>query len=174
MIQQSDGLRIPLTLALHVLLHLSSCVLLFCLLQQYELDVSRSYAEVHPSSLTAVDNMVAMEELSEAAILHNLRLRFDDNLIYTHISNILVSINPFKQLPIYSPAIMKEYRERLAKLEKVAPHVYSLADAAYANLRSESTDQSVIISGESGAGQSARARGALMFCVLACPCPTGC
>lgn len=122
--------------------------------QQYELDVSRSYNEVHPSSLSAVDNMVAMEELSEAAILHNLRLRFDENLIYTHISNILVSINPFQALAIYGPGIMKEYRERLAKMEKVAPHVYSLAHAAYVNLRSESADQSVIISGESGAGKT--------------------
>src|SRR5690348_1098008 len=65
--------------------------------EQYELEVSKSYPEVHPSSLRAVENMVAMEELSEAAILHNLRLRFTDNLIYTHISSILVSINPFKQ-----------------------------------------------------------------------------
>ncbi len=69
--------------------------------EQYELDVNKNYPEVHPSSLRAVENMVAMEELSEAAILHNLRLRFTDNLIYTHISSILVSINPFKQLPIY-------------------------------------------------------------------------
>ena len=122
--------------------------------QQYELDVSQSYPEVHPSSLRAVENMVAMEELSEAAILHNLRLRFADNLIYTHISSILVSINPFKQLPIYSPAIMKEYRERLARMERVAPHVYGLADAAFANLRGEERDQSVIISGESGAGKT--------------------
>ena len=47
---------------------------------------------------------------------------------------------------------MKEYREKLAVLERVAPHVYALADAAYTNLRSEGKNQSVIISGESGAG----------------------
>jgi myosin heavy subunit len=58
------------------------------------------------------------------------------------------------QLPIYSPAIMKDYRERLLKMERVAPHVYSLADAAYANLRSEEKNQSIIISGESGAGKT--------------------
>lgn len=53
--------------------------------EQYELDVTKEYREVHPSSLKTVENMVAMEELSEAAILHNLRLRFEENLIYTHI-----------------------------------------------------------------------------------------
>lgn len=116
--------------------------------------MSKNYPEVHPSSLRPVENMVAMEELSEAAILHNLRLRFTDNLIYTHISSILVSINPFKQLPIYGPAIMKEYRDKLVKMERVAPHVYSLADAAFTNLRNEGRDQSVIISGESGAGKT--------------------
>lgn len=119
---------------------------------QYELDVAQNYREVHPSSLKPVENMVSMEELSEAAILHNLRLRFDENLIYTHISSILVSINPFKQLAIYSPAIMREYREKMARMEHIAPHVYALADNAYKNLRTDNENQSVIISGESGAG----------------------
>jgi hypothetical protein len=83
----------------------------------------------------------------QAAILHNLRLRFTDNLIYTHISSILVSINPFKQLPIYGPSLMKEYRDKLSRMERVAPHVYALADAAFTNMRTEERDQSVIISG---------------------------
>lgn len=51
--------------------------------------------------------MVEMAELSEGAILHNLRIRFENDDIYTYISSILVSMNPFKMLPIYSPAIMQ-------------------------------------------------------------------
>lgn len=121
---------------------------------QYELDVGAEYREVHPSSLTPVENMVSMEELSEAAILHNLRLRFEVDLIYSAISSILVSINPFKQLPIYSPAIMREYRDKMARMEHMPPHVYALADNAYKNLRADAENQSVIISGESGAGKT--------------------
>lgn len=122
--------------------------------ETFELDTNQNYPEVHASSLTHVENMVSMEELSEAAILHNLRLRYSENQIYTYISSILVSINPFKMLPIYSPAIMKEYRDKMSRHEKIAPHVYALADNAYKNLTSDKVNQSVIISGESGAGKT--------------------
>lgn len=125
---------------------------------QYELSTKSEYLVVHPSSMKPVEDMTLMEELSEAAILHNLRLRFDEDLIYTHISSILVSINPFKPLPIYSSLIMAEYRVRCAKMEQIAPHVYALADNAYKNLRTDNENQSVIISGESGAGQHQAAR----------------
>ena len=70
--------------------------------EQFDIPSNVEYDMVQSmGALRSVDNMVELEELSEAAILHNLRLRFDDNVIYTYISSILVSINPFKQLNIY-------------------------------------------------------------------------
>lgn len=123
--------------------------------QQYEFLTTQEMPKCASSSLTPVENMVAMEELSEAAILHNLRMRFEKDDIYTYISSILVSVNPFKQISIYSPAIMAEYRSALSKAggEK-APHVYALAHETYRALTSEGSNQSVIISGESGAGKT--------------------
>jgi myosin-1 len=65
----------------------------------------------------------------------------------TYISSILISLNPFKLLPIYSPAVMDEYRAQLAQRLSPPPHVYALADDTYRSLVSDRQDQSVIISG---------------------------
>jgi len=78
--------------------------------EQFEIPATQELQKCHKSSRSQCENMVDMEELSEGAILHNLRLRFEQDQIYTYISSILVSVNPFKQLPIYSPAIMGQYR----------------------------------------------------------------
>lgn len=122
--------------------------------EEFEIDAKVDLPEVSPSSLKPLDNMVGLEDLSEGAILHNLRARFEEDKIYTYIASILVSVNPFKQLPIYSPTIMQQYRDKLARREAVAPHVYALADGAFRSLVAERMNQSVIISGESGAGKT--------------------
>lgn len=122
--------------------------------EEFVLEERVPMPEVNECSLNDTDNMVEMQELSEAAILHNLRLRFAKNVIYTYISSILVSVNPFKALPIYSPDIMGEYRSELSRGAKLAPHVYALADAAFKQMTMNRQNQSVIISGESGAGKT--------------------
>jgi len=122
--------------------------------EHYEINIKDELASVHPSSLHHVDNMVNLEELSEGAILHNLRQRYDGNLIYTYISSIIVSINPYKMLPLYGPSTIQKYRIACdAHDQTVGPHVYALADAAYKSLVFDQANQSVIISGESGAGK---------------------
>lgn len=122
--------------------------------EEFLIDESIFLPAVNLSSLVEIDNMVEMQELSEAAILHNLRLRFAKDEIYTYISSILVSVNPFKLLPIYSPTIMADYRTKLSAGVKTSPHVYALADAAFKQMAINGKNQSVIISGESGAGKT--------------------
>jgi myosin heavy subunit len=103
-------------------------------------------------SLSSVDDMVAMNDLNEPAILHNLRVRFKQNQIYTAVGQILVSVNPFKLLPIYTPEVMDMYKEKGSR--ENAPHLYGIADDAYRLMIQDANNHSCIISGESGAGKT--------------------
>lgn len=130
-----------------------------------------------PQSLESIENMVKINDLNEAAVLHDLRLRFKKDVIYTYVSSILVSVNPFKvrarvrwrararrlttspspaaaaqMLSIYTPEELDRYIERGAR--DLPPHVFAIADNAYRSLLDEHKSQSVVISGESGAGKT--------------------
>ena len=103
-------------------------------------------------SLEPIENMVQLKELNEASILHNLRLRFERNDIYTTVGSILVSVNPFKLLPLYTAEVIDQYKTN--GYRNLPPHVYSIADDAYKKMISSRSDQSCIVSGESGAGKT--------------------
>ena len=113
--------------------------------EEFVVAADKDMPHVHPSSLQMMENMIQLEELNEGAILHNLRSRYDENLIYTYISSILISVNPFKMLNIYTPAVIAQYREKMSKKEPMPPHVYAIADNTFRNLTSDQAPQSVII-----------------------------
>jgi myosin heavy subunit len=75
-------------------------------------------------SLSSIDDMATLNNLDEPSLLHNLRMRFRNDNIYTNVSTILVSVNPFARLPIYSPDIMNDYIARSAELP---PHIFAIA-----------------------------------------------
>ena len=102
-------------------------------------------------SLEGHQNMVALKQLNDASILHNLRLRFQQDEIYTNNGTILVSLNPFKMLPLYTPQILDDYID--GKCLEV-PHVYGVAHNAYKALTRFQRPQSCIVAGESGAGKT--------------------
>mmetsp|Transcript_13168 Transcript_13168/g.23373 ORF Transcript_13168/g.23373 Transcript_13168/m.23373 type:complete len:1804 (+) Transcript_13168:226-5637(+) len=113
---------------------------------------SKKVLRMDEQSLKPIDDMVTLKNLDEASILHNLRLRYDQDAIYTNVGRILVSLNPFKMLPIYSPQVMDDYLDNGAR--DMDPHVYGVADDAFRALLSSGVDQSCIVSGESGAGKT--------------------
>ncbi|KAL0481267.1 myosin heavy chain [Acrasis kona] len=99
-----------------------------------------------------VDDMVLISKLKDEEVMENLKKRHATEVIYTYISNVLISVNPYKALPIFGPDQVQEYRGKFR--HELPPHIYALAESAYKSLTSEGENQCVIISGESGAGKT--------------------
>ena len=109
---------------------------------------------------SSIQDLCNISDLNEMSILHNLRIRYKEDKIYTYVSSILISVNPFKLLPLYTTEMLEKYK---SGSRGKAPHVFAVAFNAYSNMISDSTDQSVVISGESGAGKSEATKLILQF-----------
>lgn len=103
-----------------------------------------------------VDDMVLLSKLSEQSIADNLKKRLHGNSIFTYIGPVLISVNPFKQMPYFTEKEMDQY-QGAAQYEN-PPHIYALADNMYRNMLIDNESQCVIISGESGAGKTVAAK----------------
>lgn len=99
-----------------------------------------------------IEDMCTLEELSEQTILSNLRGRFSNKNIYTYVGSILISINPYYYYSVYNPKYTTQYIGK--SLSVLPPHIFAIADNAYHSMLNEKQNQSVIISGESGAGKT--------------------
>ena len=109
---------------------------------------------------SSISDLININDLNEMAILHNLRIRYKEDTIYTNISSILISVNPFKLLPLYTPDVLEQYRN--GGIDK-KPHIFSVAYNAYHSMKTDNHDQSVVCSGESGAGKSEATKLILQF-----------
>ncbi|KAI6202474.1 hypothetical protein M3Y96_00952800 [Aphelenchoides besseyi] len=103
-----------------------------------------------------VEDMVLLRSLNDEAIVENLRKRLAAKAIYTYIGPVLISVNPFKEMPYFTEKEMEQY-QGAAQYEN-PPHVYALADNMYRNMMIDAESQCVIISGESGAGKTVSAK----------------
>ncbi|KAJ8286489.1 hypothetical protein GJAV_G00039790 [Gymnothorax javanicus] len=104
---------------------------------------------------------------SESAFLGNLRKRFNENLIYTYIGTLLVSINPYRELGIYTTKQMDVYMG--VNFYELPPHLFALADNAYRTMLAETNNHFILISGESGAGKTEASKKILQFYAASCP-----
>ncbi|EHB10278.1 Myosin-IIIB, partial [Heterocephalus glaber] len=98
------------------------------------------------------DDLVNLEVLDEDTIIHQLQKRYADLLIYTYVGDILIALNPFQNLSIYSPQFSRLYHG--VRRASNPPHIFASADAAYQCLVTFSKDQCIVISGESGSGKT--------------------
>uniref|UniRef100_A0A8C5LD83 Myosin 1H n=1 Tax=Jaculus jaculus TaxID=51337 RepID=A0A8C5LD83_JACJA len=104
---------------------------------------------------------------SESAFVDNLRKRFSENLIYTYIGTLLVSVNPYQELGIYTVSQMELYQG--VNFFELPPHVYAIADNAYRMMCSELNNHFIFISGESGAGKTEASKKILQYFAVTCP-----
>ncbi|XP_055335103.1 unconventional myosin-VI-like [Paramacrobiotus metropolitanus] len=118
--------------------------------------VAAPYDKVFPAEKDdkkTVDDNCALMHVNEATLLHNVRLRYTKDSIYTYVANILIAVNPYFELPaLYSQQTIKKYQGQ--SLGTLPPHVFAIADKAFRDMRALKQSQSIIVSGESGAGKT--------------------
>ena len=108
--------------------------------------------DADPLSLEGANDLVKYTQLTDAAVLHGLRARYARDDIYTCAGSILVSVNPFKQVPSYGDALMARCKAAGAKeLHEMPPHVFVVAESAFRGMLSEGKQQAILISGGSAA-----------------------
>uniref|UniRef100_A0A671KZQ2 Unconventional myosin-VI n=1 Tax=Sinocyclocheilus anshuiensis TaxID=1608454 RepID=A0A671KZQ2_9TELE len=109
-----------------------------------------------------VEDNCSLMYLNEATLLNNIRVCYSKDLIYTSVANILIAVNPYFDIPkLYSPETIKSYQGR--SLGTLPPHVYAIADKAYRDMRVLKMSQSIIVSGESGAGKTENTKFVLRY-----------
>ncbi|XP_061925995.1 unconventional myosin-X isoform X3 [Entelurus aequoreus] len=117
---------------------------------------------MHPSSIHGVEDMSLLAELHEAAIMHNLFLRYQRDNIYTNIGSILAAVNPYKQIAgLYDGTSVDLYSKH--QMGELPPHIFAIANECYRCLWKRHDSQCVLISGESGAGKTESTKLLLKF-----------
>ncbi|XP_003801875.1 unconventional myosin-Ib isoform X1 [Otolemur garnettii] len=117
-------------------------------------------------NMIGVGDMVLLEPLNEETFINNLKKRFDHSEIYTYIGSVVISVNPYRSLPIYSPEKVEDYRNR--NFYELSPHIFALSDEAYRSLRDQDKDQCILITGESGAGKTEASKLVMSYVAAVC------
>ncbi|XP_061604473.1 myosin-9-like isoform X2 [Phyllopteryx taeniolatus] len=117
--------------------------------------------KMNPPKFSKVEDMAELTCLNEASVLHNLKERYYSGLIYTYSGLFCVVINPYKNLPIYSEEIVDMYKGK--KKHEMPPHIYAITDISYRSMMQDREDQSILCTGESGAGKTENTKKVIQY-----------
>lgn len=110
----------------------------------------------NPPMLEGTEDLTSLSYLHEAAVLHNIKVRYSRQCIYTYSGIVLIAMNPFQRVPMYSQELVRAYSgKRRGELE---PHLFAVAEDAFRGMIRDKKNQSIIVSGESGAGKTVSAK----------------
>jgi len=123
--------------------------------------------QINPPKMEKFDDVSNMTYLNEAAVLWNLKARYIAKLIYTYSGLFCIVINPYKRYPIYTNRVVRMYIGK--RRNEVPPHLFAISDGAYQQMMCNSKDQSMLITGESGAGKTENTKKVITyFAILGC------
>ncbi|KAJ5735587.1 uncharacterized protein N7483_000712 [Penicillium malachiteum] len=128
--------------------------------EQREVDADQ-VDKVNPAKFDKADDMAELTHLNEGSVVHNLHTRYQSDLIYTYSGLFLVTVNPYCPLPIYTNEYIKMYKGR--GREETRPHIFAMADEAFRNLVEEGENQSILVTGESGAGKTENTKKVIQY-----------
>ncbi|EGT50633.1 hypothetical protein CAEBREN_01678 [Caenorhabditis brenneri] len=115
----------------------------------------------NPPKFEKCEDMAMLTCLNEPSVLHNLKQRYFSNLYYTYSGLFCVVINPYKRIPIYTDTIAEQFKCK--KRKEMPPHIFAVADEAYRSMLQERDDQSILCTGESGAGKTENTKKVIQY-----------
>merc|ERR1719266_4618 len=113
---------------------------------------STEIGQVNPPKFEKCEDMANLTFLNDASVFWNLKVRFKAKLIYTYSGLFCIVVNPYKRYPIYTDTVVKMYLGK--RRNEVPPHLWAITETAYRNMLTNAKDQSMLITGESGAGKT--------------------
>lgn len=120
-------------------------------------NISPGLALRNPPILEATEDLTSLSYLNEPAVLHAIKERFANKNIYTYSGIVLIATNPFAKVDeLYGPSKIHDYSTK--RKEELQPHLFAIADAAYKQMQRDGGNQTIIVSGESGAGKTVSAK----------------
>ncbi|KAF7653142.1 hypothetical protein LDENG_00086620 [Lucifuga dentata] len=117
--------------------------------------------QMNPPKFDMIEDMAMLTHLNEASVLFNLRRRYSMWMIYTYSGLFCVTVNPYKWLPVYSAEVVAAYKGR--RCTETPPHIYAIADNAYTDMLQNRENQSMLITGESGAGKTVNTKRVIQY-----------
>merc|ERR1712223_2201620 len=125
---------------------------------------SAEIGQVNPPKFEKCEDMANLTYLNDASVFYNLKVRFQAKLIYTYSGLFCVVVNPYKRYPIYTPTVVKIYLGK--RRNEVPPHLWAITETAYRNMLTNGKNQSMLITGESGAGKTENTKKVIAYLAM--------